>query len=490
MTGTLTQSIAHPTDADLVLASRQGDREAFGKIVRRYQAMITGLIYAACGDLQRSEELAQDTFVSAWKSLSGLRDPSKLPAWLCQVARHRLLDHSRSEARRTERLTQAFHHREDPSTPPPDEHLLNNEERELLWKTLREIAQPYRETLVLYYRQGKSVSDVALAMETTEANVRQRLTRGREMLREQVAAMLERNLVRSAPAPAFALAVVAALPAFVPSTATAAAIGSAAVKGTAATAKGTGLLAAAAFWFGPLFGLAGGALGTWNSIRQARHPREKQLVVRISIFTWIYVFAAMAILFGLTFAQQHYRWSGQTYALLISAFWLVYIGLLITFVTVANRRLRAIRKELNLPEPQTPAAVSEKRWLAFAGASIGAVGWMAGLAIEAHDTTALIVVAIAAALAVLVCRRFVPGRPVAAIQRFAILHVLGLGLFTLVMVNWRLYRWIAATGEISVAEAQHRIPLWTMNLFTLVLIAVMLVTVRMSFRAANGSAQG
>src|SRR5690349_24804095 len=83
-------------DAELVSASRQGDREAFGRIVRRYQGMVTGLIYAACGDLHRSEDMAQDTFVSAWKSLSGLRDATKLPAWLCQVARHRLIDDARS----------------------------------------------------------------------------------------------------------------------------------------------------------------------------------------------------------------------------------------------------------------------------------------------------------------------------------------------------------------------------------------------------------
>lgn len=485
MTGTLPQSLTQPTDADLVLASRKGDREAFGRIVRRYQAMITGLIYAACGDLQRSEEIAQDTFVSAWKSLSGLREPSKLPAWLCQVARHRLLDQSRSDARRTGKFTQALHDQQDESMPSPPQQLLNNEERELLWNTLREIAQPYRETLVLYYRQGKSVSDVALAMETTEANVRQRLTRGREMLREQVAAMLERNLVRSAPAPAFALAVTAALPAIVPSTAKAIAVGSTAT-GTAATAKGAGLIALLAMWFGPIFGIAGGAFGTWNSIRATKHPRERQFVVRMAIAVWMYVIAAMAILFGLTLAEHRYRWSGQTYGLLISGFWLAYVALLIAFVTVSNRRLGRLRQELGLPEPVTTARASSKgRWLGFAGASVGALGWMLGFSIQAHDAVGVVIVALAAAIAVGACRRFVPGRTSPALQRFATFHLLGIGLFTLVMVNWRFYQWLSATGGLTLTEAHERIPLWTMNLFTLVLIAVMLVTVRMSFGASS-----
>src|SRR5256885_17163580 len=83
------------TDSDLVAASRQGDREAFGGIVRKYQGLISGLIYSACGDLSASEDIAQETFLAAWKSLSGLREPEKLPAWLCQIARHRMLDQRR-----------------------------------------------------------------------------------------------------------------------------------------------------------------------------------------------------------------------------------------------------------------------------------------------------------------------------------------------------------------------------------------------------------
>src|SRR5438552_554368 len=66
------------TDSDLVAASRQGDREAFGRIVRKYQGLVSGLIYSACGDLSASEDIAQETFLAAWKSLSGLREPQNL----------------------------------------------------------------------------------------------------------------------------------------------------------------------------------------------------------------------------------------------------------------------------------------------------------------------------------------------------------------------------------------------------------------------------
>ena len=104
MTAIATNVGVAQSDSELVAASRQGNREAFGQIVRRYQGLISGLIYSACGDLSDSEDIAQETFLAAWKSLSGLREPEKLPAWLCQIARHRMLDQRRESARENARL--------------------------------------------------------------------------------------------------------------------------------------------------------------------------------------------------------------------------------------------------------------------------------------------------------------------------------------------------------------------------------------------------
>src|SRR5580704_5048573 len=103
------------SDAELITASRNGNREAFGQIVRKYQSMISGLIYAACGDLHRSEDIAQETFISAWKSLSGLRDAAKLPGWLCQIARRRLADQSRSTAAKEIQFSRAFETGQEPA---------------------------------------------------------------------------------------------------------------------------------------------------------------------------------------------------------------------------------------------------------------------------------------------------------------------------------------------------------------------------------------
>ncbi|MFN7139975.1 MAG: RNA polymerase sigma factor, partial [Limisphaerales bacterium] len=79
--------------------SLRGDRDAFAKIVRRYQSLVCSLAYSATGSLSESEDLAQETFLAAWKQLQHLRDPSRLRSWLCQIARNHIYDALRKQGR-------------------------------------------------------------------------------------------------------------------------------------------------------------------------------------------------------------------------------------------------------------------------------------------------------------------------------------------------------------------------------------------------------
>ena len=82
-------------EARLLKASLKGDHDAFARIVRRYQALVCAITYSATGDLATSEDLAQETFLAAWKGLGSLREPSRLRAWLCAIARNLTADYLR-----------------------------------------------------------------------------------------------------------------------------------------------------------------------------------------------------------------------------------------------------------------------------------------------------------------------------------------------------------------------------------------------------------
>src|SRR6266496_269264 len=88
------------SDTGLVGQSLAGNRDAFERIVSRYQSLICSLAYSATGSLGQSEDLAQETFITAWKHLRHLREPAKLRAWLCGIARNRINNFLRCEGRR------------------------------------------------------------------------------------------------------------------------------------------------------------------------------------------------------------------------------------------------------------------------------------------------------------------------------------------------------------------------------------------------------
>ncbi|HEV8290618.1 MAG TPA: sigma-70 family RNA polymerase sigma factor, partial [Tepidisphaeraceae bacterium] len=464
MTAIATQIGLGQADADLVAASRQGNREAFGQIVRKYQGLISGLIYSACGDLNASEDIAQETFLSAWKSFSGLREPEKLPAWLCQIARHRLLDQHRENSRQNARLARAVTQYDRANAPPPDEEAMSAEEREVLWRSLSEIAEPYRETLVLYYRQNQNTTQVAAALEISEDTVRQRLARGRQMLREQVAALLERNLVRSAPSAAFTSAVVAALPALMAQGATAAATGGVAKATTAA--KGVALLPLLAMWIGPIIGLMGGIFGTARSIRATQTPRERRFVIRLSIIIWIYVFSAMAVLFAIMRLTQRYHWSMKNSLIIQSAFWLIYCAALVAMILKWNRRHRQLRLEEGLsPVPAGVGTITPVgRFISLCGPTVGGVAWIFAMTLPARDTLGS---AITAGFTILLlCWAWLGSHrmPATSMRRFYFQFVTVLCAFCLIMLNWRLHTWTAAMTHLSMERVRQNIPLWSANL--------------------------
>ena len=88
MNNITTMAAEETADAELVARTMAGDRDAFGQIVARHQTLICSLAYNATGSLTQSEDLAQETFLAAWRELRQLREPAKLRAWLCGIARN------------------------------------------------------------------------------------------------------------------------------------------------------------------------------------------------------------------------------------------------------------------------------------------------------------------------------------------------------------------------------------------------------------------
>ena len=288
--------VAANNDAELVVGTLAGNRDAFSHIVSRYQSLICSLTYSATGNLGQSEDLAQETFITAWKHLSQLRERDKLRSWLCGIARNRINNFLRREGR--EPLHQAGLLEEASEShspePLPVEYTISNEEQAILWRSLERIPEIYREPLVLFYREHQSIESVAQSLELTEDTVKQRLSRGRKMLHEQVLAFVEGALGRTNPGEQFTLNVMVALSATLATSAKVAALG------TAAKTAGPAVGVLAKALLTPALALLGGFSAYKLDVEGARTPQIRRFIIKIYAITFLCFVVCMGSLLWLT----------------------------------------------------------------------------------------------------------------------------------------------------------------------------------------------
>jgi RNA polymerase sigma factor (sigma-70 family) len=277
-------------DAVLTARAVAGQRDAFAQIVTRYQSLVCSLAYSATGSLSQSEDLAQETFIAAWKGLGTLREPEKLRSWLCSIARNIIAGAVRNRKQEPVHTAQPLDTAIDLPSPEtlPVDRAISREEETILWRSLEHIPEVYREPLVLFYREGQSIESVAQELELSEEAVKQRLSRGRKLLKMEVEAFVENTLRQSAPGKEFTSTVLAGLP-MLTLPAGASAIGAAASKGSAAV-KSASLLSVIAGMLAPILGALGGFLTMIGPIKNARSPRERSvLIITMVIFCCIFV---------------------------------------------------------------------------------------------------------------------------------------------------------------------------------------------------------
>jgi len=333
-------------DAELVSGSLAGQRDAFRRIVERYQSLICSLAYSATGSVSQSEDIAQETFVTAWKELARLREPCKLRSWLCGIARNLIGKALRREERQpthgAEPLDAA--HESATSEPLPPDQAISKEEEAILWRSLERIPEIYREPLVLFYREHKSIERVAADLDLSEDAVKQRLLRGRKVLHEQVVAFVEGALERTNPGKAFTLGVLAALP-MLPTSAQAATIAASVAK-TSALAKSAGLIGL----FNALLGFIGMIVGTYFGYRLDRDSagslQERTFITRYYrlLVAWMAVIG-LAVLLLTLFGWPQLKSHPALYAGLLVAFGIIYLSGGAALTVWLRLRLRKIAQD-------------------------------------------------------------------------------------------------------------------------------------------------
>lgn len=454
------------TDTELVTRSLGGDREAFSRIVTRYQILICSLAYSRLGHLGQSEDVAQETFITAWKRLRLLREPAKLRAWLCGIVNHRAYKALRREGREPVRLAEPLEAVPDSAAGGalPSEAAINREEEAILWRSLERIPELYRQPLILFYRQHESVAAVAAQLELSEDAVKQRLSRGRKLLHEEVQAFVENTLRRTAPSQRFSNAVLAALPA-----GPAAGV-SASMAGKGAAAAKSGLLATWLAALAPFLGILAGIVTQWLVVCATTPPgrTRRARLLEVLIF-WVCVLGlAVGGEASVLWLGRRWDWSSPTQFCAMAGFWWCFAVVLLTWQIGMVRRDWARQRAHS--EDDTAVVPLRVRVSVVTGMHLAQFCWLIALAWNSHDRlTAAVVAGIMVCMALwnLAALAGASGRAAARLNGY---HTFLCGLVTLLVVNVRLDVWLAARDGITVAEIHERYPLWLVPLLTLALL--------------------
>jgi RNA polymerase sigma factor (sigma-70 family) len=461
-------------DAQLVEWSLTGDRDAFRQIVERYQSLVCSITYNATGSLTLSEDLAQEAFVAAWKQLSELREPAQLRAWLCGITRFLVGKELRRQGREPIHAAEPLDAIHEPPSPEPSPaaQAVSREEEAILWRALERIPDAYRQPLILFYREQQSVERVAVELELSEDAVKQRLSRGRKLLHEEVIAFVEGTLKRTTPGNVFTIGVLAALPVLTTS-AKASTIGAAAGAGTAAkgsaAAKSGGLLP----FLGPWLGVFGVVAAQSVAIQGAQTRRERWFKVLSFGGMWLFIVAWIFVARpGLRVLREHFGWSDATFFDVRVGFWWCYTAIILALTVLIVRRILAIRKE----DEETGAASQKammpmsRRLLWVIGVYVSAFSSWICVAWQTHDRFAAGIIAVVAV--VLAAWNFLRLRHKTSTeaQRVNAFHVFLVWGAVLAILNWRLDVWLAAGRRIDLAEMHRLLPAWVIPLLTLALV--------------------
>ena len=195
---------------NLIDRSRSGDREAFGVIVRQYQSVVSSVTFGILGDFHRSEDVAQETFLVAWKKLAELKDVQYFPGWICGIAKN-LAQKDRVKTAKKPAVTLP----DDSATNEPDplNQAIREEQNRLVLSSLDKIPEKYRVPLMLHYRSDKSMSEIAVILSISEETARKQVYRAKRYLRSELERQIKGAAISSGPGELFTLAVLAALPA-------------------------------------------------------------------------------------------------------------------------------------------------------------------------------------------------------------------------------------------------------------------------------------
>jgi len=176
--------LMHST-ASLVSECIAGNEAAIELFVRHYETSVFRLALSVVGDEAEANEITQETFIAALRSLPSYQEKKSLKAWLYTIALNRSRSHlrKRKTLERLRNTLNSIFHVEVQKLDLPEETILQHDKEAQIWKALNQLDEPFRIVVVLRYFHELPIAEISEILSVNEGTIHSRLHTARDRLR-------------------------------------------------------------------------------------------------------------------------------------------------------------------------------------------------------------------------------------------------------------------------------------------------------------------
>lgn len=183
-----------PNDIELISQVLAGNVREFARLVDKYKNLAYTLAFRVVNNREDAEEVMQDAFVKAYRSLKDFRKESKFSTWLFRIVYNTAVSKKRLKKYDNQSIDDISVSKEIAMSREPDNEMLEDR-KALLEKAMQKLAEDDRVLITLYYAEECTVEEINKVTGLSKSNIKVRLFRARKRLQEWMAAATEKTCV-------------------------------------------------------------------------------------------------------------------------------------------------------------------------------------------------------------------------------------------------------------------------------------------------------
>ena len=172
------------SDFDLIGKILNEDREFFSELISRYKNLVYSIILRMINRPNEAEDLAQEVFIKIYNNLDKYYPEFKFSTWVIRITTNHVIDFRRKKVSEYVPLEEVEYDLAVAGTP--EEDFLKKEERLNLEHIINNLPDMYKIPIVLYHQQGLSYQEIAEVIDEPLSKVKNRIFRGRRLLKEKL----------------------------------------------------------------------------------------------------------------------------------------------------------------------------------------------------------------------------------------------------------------------------------------------------------------